>query len=62
MAANPNTSPQNLALLAKDTEWYVRYMVAKNPSASPETLALLVKDEDYDIRELANKSLKSRTS
>ena len=49
LAENLNTPPEILALLAKDTEWYVRCMVAQNPSTSSEILALLAKDEDSSV-------------
>ena len=50
LARNPNTSPETLAMLAKDIEWVVRASVAKNPNASPETLAMLAKDIEWGVR------------
>lgn len=34
MAMNPNTSAETLALLAKDEDDFVRFVVAQNPNTS----------------------------
>ena len=53
LASYPNTSPETLALLAKDEDWSIRYYVAKNPNTSPEVLALLANDEDSYVSRMA---------
>jgi 3-methyladenine DNA glycosylase AlkC len=50
LAGKPNTSPETLAMLAKDVDAYVRSSVAENPNTSPETLAMLAKDIEWGVR------------
>jgi hypothetical protein len=44
LARNHNTSPETLARLANDDDYWVCNMVAENPNTPPETLDLLVVD------------------
>jgi len=52
-AENPNTSPQTLTELAKDSDWHVRWRVAGNPSTPVATLIILLQDRDADVRQAA---------
>jgi len=45
-AEDPNTSPEELAILANDPNWQVRAAVAANPNTSMEALAKLRNDTD----------------
>ena len=56
IAENPNTSPETLALLAKDEEYDIRREVAVNPNTPLKTLALLANDKDKDVSEITFKS------
>lgn len=49
-ASCPASSPAVLAVLAKDTEPYVRRAVASNPGAGEDLVELLGKDEDPYVR------------
>lgn len=52
LAINTATSPEILALLANDEDWWVvRQGVAYNTNTPPETLELLANDEDPWVRE-----------
>lgn len=44
VANNPNTTPETLAVLASDSDRYVRCYVAGKPNTTPETLAALASD------------------
>lgn len=50
ISPDPRTSPETLAILAKDENDDVRWWVAKNPSTLPETLAILAKDNHNGVR------------
>jgi hypothetical protein len=50
LAENPNTPPEILSILARDTHWNVRCEVAKNPNTPPETLTILARDKDVYVR------------
>jgi hypothetical protein len=47
---NPNTSPEILARLAEDRDWFVRYNVAQDPNTTPEILVHLAEDKCEDVR------------
>ena len=55
-AQNTSTSPEALALLAKDKDVHVRYNAANNTSTPAEALALLARDQDADTREAAKQN------
>ena len=41
---------EELAILATDEDYYVRYWIARNPNTPIETLVILATDEDVDVR------------
>jgi hypothetical protein len=45
LAQEKSTSPAELAELAKNGDWRVRYAVAQNSSTPPEALSALASDE-----------------
>lgn len=53
VARNPNTPPETLAALARDTSTTVRAAVAGNPRTPAEILAELAGDADPAVRWLA---------
>jgi hypothetical protein len=50
LAIDVNTTPENLTILAKDENYYVRWNVARNPNTPPETLTILATDKEPDVR------------
>ena len=49
-AKAPNTPPEVLTALSKDSRYEIRAAVAENPSVSPEALIILSKDSDLYVR------------
>jgi hypothetical protein len=50
LAANPNTPPEILTILAQDVNDSVRRRVALNPNTPPEILTILARDENASVR------------
>ena len=52
-AQDPNTSPEELAILVTDEDCDVRYGVAQNPNTPPKALEQLSTDGYWHVRYLA---------
>ena len=50
VAQNPNTPPEALQELARDTDWGVRSRVAENPNTPLAALQELARDADWRVR------------
>ncbi|WP_372366806.1 hypothetical protein [Candidatus Uabimicrobium sp. HlEnr_7] len=52
IAKNDKTSPETLAMLAKDEDIFVKRNVASNPSSTSNILSILADDKDVFVRRL----------
>ena len=50
LARHPSAPADLLAVLAGDTDYYVRWAVAGNPSAAADLLAVLAGDSHWSVR------------